>query len=86
MRKYYGNTEHELYTARVNIYSTTTVREFPPLLLLRKGSCRLGTLGHELLVLLPEGVDSINHLLDELNLDINNEYKSSAMFRRLTSV
>ena len=73
MRKYNGITEHVLYTARVNIYSTTTVREFPPLLLLRKGS--LGTLGHELLVLLPEGVDSINHLLDELNLDTNNENK-----------
>ena len=69
MRKYYGNTEHVLYTARVNIYSTTTatVREFPPLLLLRKGS--LGTLGHELLVLLPEGVDPIDHLLDQLNLE-----------------
>ena len=68
----YGNTEHVLYTARVNIYSTTTVREFPPLLL-RKGSYCLGTLGHELLVLLPEGVDPINHLLDELNLDTKNE-------------
>ena len=51
------------------------MREFPPLLLLRKGSCRLGTLGHELLVLLPEGVDPINHLLDELNLNVDNEYK-----------
>ena len=61
-------TEQLLYTARVNIYSTTTVREFPPLLL-RKGSGCLGALGHELLVLLPESVDPIDHLLDELNLD-----------------
>ena len=61
-------TEQLLYTARVNIYSTTTVREFPPKLLLN-GS-RLGALlGHELLVLLPQSVDSIDHLLDQLNLD-----------------
>ena len=31
-------------------------------------SC-LGLLGHKLLVLLPESVDPIDHLLDELNLD-----------------
>ena len=61
-------TEQLLYTARVNIYSTTTVREFPPKLLLN-GS-RLGALlGHELLVLLPQSVDPIDHLLDQLNLD-----------------
>ena len=37
-------------------------------------SC-LGLLGHELLVLLPEGVDPIDHLLDELNLDKEKHFK-----------
>ena len=61
-------TEQLLYTARVNIYSTTTVREFPPELPLN-GSRFVTLLGHELLVLLPQSVDPIDHLLDQLNLD-----------------
>jgi len=31
----------------------------------------LGVFGHQLLVLLPEGVHSVNHLLDQLNLRVS---------------